>query len=56
LYGLEELLGEMGSLGFMYYPHANELRDSFWAELLKCIPELRQNAILEAVKVSPFPH
>jgi hypothetical protein len=52
LYGLEEILGEMTPSGFRYHPDAEDLRNLFWAELQKNIPELRQSQVLGAVKLS----
>lgn len=52
LYGLEEILGEMTPSGFRYRHDAEVLRDFFWAELQKDIPELRQSQMLEAVKLA----
>lgn len=51
-YGLEEILGEMSPRGFRYCSDASELREVFWTELVKCIPELRNDATLRAVKLS----
>jgi hypothetical protein len=51
-YGLEEILGEMTAGGFQYHAHATDLRDIFWDELKKCIPELQQAAVLEVVKLA----
>jgi len=51
-YGLEEILGEMSPTGFRYCSNASELREIFWTELVKCIPELRDDATLRAVKLS----
>ena len=52
LYGLEEILGEMTPAGFQYYPDASDLREIFWAELAEKIPEMRESAVVEAVKLS----
>lgn len=52
LYGLEEILGEMTPTGFRYHPDADDLRDLFWADLKKEIPELQQTHVLEAVKMA----
>lgn len=52
LYGLEEILGEMTGSGFHYHAHATDLRDIFWGELKKLIPELQQAAVLKAVKLA----
>jgi hypothetical protein len=52
LYGLEEILGEITGSGFHYHAHAADLRDLFWGELKKCIPELQQAATLKAVKLA----
>ena len=52
LYGLEELLGEMTPAGFQYDQDASALRDIFWSELSKQIPDLRQKQTLEAVKLA----
>lgn len=43
LYGLEELLGEMTSQGFLYCSNASLLRELFWKTLLQSIPELESN-------------
>ncbi|KAI1331238.1 hypothetical protein F5Y16DRAFT_408293 [Xylariaceae sp. FL0255] len=52
MYGLEELLGEDDQHGhFSYYPEATGLRQLFWKELLKNIPELsRKPKTLEIVQ------
>jgi hypothetical protein len=52
LYGLEEILGEMTPDGFQYCPDASDLREIFWAELAEKIPEMRESAVVEAVKLS----
>lgn len=51
-YGLEEILGELGPGGFRYYSGACKLREVFWAELAKFIPELKLHETLEAVKLA----
>ncbi|KAL2074326.1 hypothetical protein VTL71DRAFT_8104 [Oculimacula yallundae] len=52
LYGLEELLGEMTPCGFQYIPEARRLRNVFWVELERRIPDLRQSHVLKAVKLA----
>jgi Phosphotransferase enzyme family len=51
-YGLEEILGEMTPTEFHYNRDATELRQIFWTEMSNNIPELRQDTVLEAVKLS----
>jgi hypothetical protein len=51
-YGLEEILGEMTPTGFHYHQDATELRNTFWTEMSNNIPELRQDTVLEAVRLS----
>ncbi|KAK8137758.1 hypothetical protein PG984_001138 [Apiospora sp. TS-2023a] len=41
MYGLEELLGEVRSGQFTYYPEADKLRSLFWSEIKSQIHELR---------------
>lgn len=52
LYGLEEILGDVTTDGFQYHPHVSDLRDIFWAELRKWIPELHQTSVMKAVKLA----
>jgi hypothetical protein len=51
-YGLEEILGEMIGTGFQYYRDANQMRNTFWTELQRHVPELEQKSVLEAVKLA----
>lgn len=41
LYGLEEILGELTSSGFVYHNDSGFLRSLYWNELEKHIPDLR---------------
>jgi hypothetical protein len=52
LYGLEEVLGEMTATGFQYHANAADLRDIFWSELKKCIPDLQKAIVLETVNLA----
>jgi hypothetical protein len=52
LYGLEEILGEATVFGFQYHVHATNLRDIFWNELKRHVPELLQAPVLRAVKLA----
>jgi hypothetical protein len=52
LYGLEEILGEITTEGFQYHAHAPNLRDIFWTELRKQIPELRKPDVSKAVELA----
>jgi hypothetical protein len=51
-YGLEEILGEMTAQGFQHYQDAGELRDIFWEELILQIPDLRESALFDTVKLA----
>lgn len=52
-YGIEHLLGYLdpssGRYRFVYYQRAMQLRESFWQELLKALPDLRQGHLREAM-------
>jgi aminoglycoside phosphotransferase len=52
LYGLEEVLGEMTGTGFQYYERADELRNLFWTELQRHVPDLEQELVLDTVKLA----
>jgi len=52
LYGLEEILGEITSTGFQYHPDSNALRESFWNQLKKEIPDLQNKHVLQAVQLA----
>lgn len=45
LYGLEEILGELTPSGFVYHKDSGFLRELFWNELKKNIPELQEDII-----------
>jgi hypothetical protein len=52
LYGLEEILGEMKPTGFEYHRDENYLREIFWAELIKYIPDLQREDVFKGVRLA----
>lgn len=53
LYGLEEMLGEMTTEGFRYYPQAERLRGVFWEELGRGVKEIGEGGeVLERVRMA----
>jgi hypothetical protein len=53
LYGLEEMLGEMGAGGFRYCKETQRLRDLFWDKLRRGITEMEDGGeVLERVKIA----
>jgi len=52
LYGLEELLGQMTSAGFVRHPHQQALRELFWRRLRSEIPEVDDEQVLHKIRLA----